>query len=96
VKGWYEIPDRIANQCENSTKNGYNNGKANPIWGVFARIYFIGSVMVMGIIGLSLANAIFIDEMTVDNTQALENKVDALQAEIRSLRDEMRASRKGE
>ncbi|MHC4943791.1 MAG: hypothetical protein ACYTG7_12310 [Planctomycetota bacterium] len=50
----------------------------------------------MGIIGLSLANAIFIDEMTVDNTQALENKVDALQAEIRSLRDEMRASRKGE
>jgi len=36
--------------------------------------------------GLSLANAVFVDEMTADNTSALEAKVDALHAELLALR----------
>jgi voltage-gated sodium channel len=84
IEGWYEIPDRMA-------QNAAEEDRALLV--VFSRIYFIFSVIVMGIIGLSLANAIFIDEMTVDNTRILEDKVDVLQAEIRALRDEIRATR---
>lgn len=87
VEGWYEIPDEI---MEQSVEQGNS-----PMWGVVARIYFIGSVLVMGIIGLSLANAIFIDEMTSDNTHAVEQKVDALHEEIRALRQELRKDRSG-
>ena len=36
-----------------------------------------------GILGLSLANAVFVDEMMMDNTEYLERKVDALTEEIR-------------
>jgi voltage-gated sodium channel len=87
VEGWYEIPDEI---MEHSREKGNS-----PMWGVMARIYFIGSVLVMGIIGLSLANAIFIDEMTSDNTHAVERKVDELHQEIRALREELRKDKSG-
>jgi voltage-gated sodium channel len=43
-----------------------------------------------GILGLSLANAVFVDQMIEDNNDALEAKVDRLTAEIRSLREEVR------
>ena len=62
-------------------------------WSAKVSTYFIGSVLVMGIIGLSLANAIFIDEMTADNTDAVEEKVDRLHEEIRALRAELRKDR---
>ena len=35
---------------------------------------------------MSLANAVFIDEMTVDNTEPLEAKVDELRVEIAELK----------
>ena len=87
MEGWYEIPDEI---MERSKEQGNS-----PLWGVVARIYFIGSVLAMGIIGISLANAIFIDEMTADNTHAVERKVDALHEEIRALRKELGKDRSG-
>ncbi len=74
VEGWYEIPDQIA---ENSDK----------FWAVFSRIYFVIAVLVGGILGLSLANAVFVDEMTVDNTDAIEVKIDALQEEVKEIKD---------
>jgi voltage-gated sodium channel len=58
---------------------------------VFARIYFVGAVAVGGILGLSLANAVFVDQMTSDNTEPLQVKVDHLTDEIRALRAEIRA-----
>jgi voltage-gated sodium channel len=75
VEGWYEIPDLLAMRAE------------HPVWGFIARLYFIGAVLVGGIVGLSLANAVFVDEMTMDNNRGLELKVDELQAEIRALRE---------
>jgi voltage-gated sodium channel len=39
-----------------------------------------------GIFGMSLANAIFVDEMTMDNNQKREKKIDALQQEIVKIR----------
>ena len=43
------------------------------------RVYFIIVVLTGGIFGMSLANAVFVDEMTSDNTQLVEEKMDMLQ-----------------
>jgi len=83
VEGWYEIPDEIA--------------AANPeSWmGSFLRGYAIITVLVGGILGMSLANAVFVDEMTSDNNAKLEEmvedlhkKVDILAQEIKTLKNE--------
>ncbi len=74
LEGWYEFPDLLAARA------------AHPLWAVLARLYFLGSVLAGGVVGLSLANAVFVDEMMMDNNSDLEKKVDALQEEIRSLK----------
>lgn len=74
VEGWYEVPDLLAERA------------ADPLLAMFARAYFVMCVIVGGILGLSLLNAVFIDEMTSDNADALERKVDALRDEMRALR----------
>lgn len=78
VEGWYEIPDLVA---ENS---------GAPYMAVVARFYFIFAVIVGGILGLSLANAVFVDQMMMDNTEGLEDKMDAVMTELREIRAEMR------
>jgi voltage-gated sodium channel len=78
VEGWSSIPDAIA-------------ATAPPAIGVLARLYFVATVLCGGILGLSLANAVFVDEMTMDNTQGVEAKVDELVREIRQLRAELEA-----
>lgn len=79
VEGWNEIPDKIADAPAISTGEVF-----------LIRGYFIASVLIGGILGLSLANAIFVDEMTMDNNEELEKQVDELHVEIRALRDEVR------
>lgn len=74
VEGWYELPELIAARAE------------HPVWVVLARVYFAASVLLGGIVGLSLANAVFVDEMLADNQSALEAKMDQLHAEISALR----------
>jgi voltage-gated sodium channel len=71
VEGWYEIPNRIAQQ------SGWAIGG-------FARVYFAFTVLTGGIIGLSLANAVFVDEMVIDNTRDLEDDVDEIQDNLRA------------
>jgi voltage-gated sodium channel len=70
VEGWNEIPAIIAERTE------------NPVLGGVSRFYFVLVVLIGGIFGMSLANAIFVDEMTVDNNNALELKIDELQRQI--------------
>ncbi len=43
-------------------------------------------VLLGGVFGMSLANAVFVDEMTMDNNDALEQKIDRLQMEIQDLK----------
>ncbi len=74
VEGWYEIPDLLAERAD------------HPLWAVASRAYFIVAVLIGGILGLSLANAVFVDEMTQDNTRTLEKRIDELTAEVRALR----------
>ena len=53
------------------------------------RIFFVVAVLIGGILGLSLANAVFVDEMMMDNTESLERKMDALTEEVARLRRDL-------
>lgn len=76
VEGWYEIPDLIARR---------GGGEAMTL---FIRIYFVFAVIIGGILGLSLANAIFVDEMTADNNLKLERMVGQLQRDLRQQQEQ--------
>lgn len=80
IEGWYEIPDAIA-------------AGASDSWAVLARVYFGAAVLIGGILGLSLGNAVFVDQMVADNTHSLEDRVDALSDEIHLLHNEILALR---
>ena len=74
IEGWYEIPEILATR----------GASANYVLAL--RVYFTVSVMLGGLLGLSIANAVFVDAMVQDNTDVLEAKVDDLHEEIQSLR----------
>lgn len=73
LEGWNEIPAAIVDDLSLPIM----------IWGT--RFYFGLVVLIGGIFGMSLANAVFVDEMTIDNNLELENKIDKLQEQIADL-----------
>ncbi len=74
IEGWNEIPEEIVPAL-------------NHRWLVWAtRFYFGVIVLIGGIFGMSLANAVFVDEMTIDNNAVLETKIDSLQNQISELK----------
>ena len=73
LEGWSQIAEELAEGI---------NGK---IWGGLARLFFVVVVISGGIFGLSLANAVFVDEMTIDNNEVLEEKIDELTQKIAEL-----------
>lgn len=77
MEGWNEIPAAIVSTTDSRMTIG------------LTRFYFAFVVLLGGIFGMSLANAVFIDEMMMDNNQELEDKVDALTEEIRALRRDL-------
>jgi voltage-gated sodium channel len=76
VEGWYEIPEEMA-------ANGEDGGLVNMVRG-----YFVFAVFTGGILGLSLANAVFVDEMIVDNNDRLEKMVTNLREELADKREQ--------
>lgn len=76
VEGWNEIPATIAGKMADP----------NPFLIGLMRFYFVLIVLLGGILGMSLANAVFVDEMTMDNTDELEAKIDNLQEQLSDLR----------
>lgn len=74
IEGWYEMPQALDGKLGSSFAEG------------LAKLYFIMIVLVGGIMGMSLVNAIFVDEMTMDNNDDLEDKVDNLQEQIAELK----------
>lgn len=83
VEGWYEIPDLIS--IEHST-----------VLAVCARIYFLLIVLTGGILGVSLVIAVFVDEMTMDNTYKLEEAVHRLERKVDQLIENQRSSGRGD
>ena len=55
----------------------------------FTKFFFVIIVLFGGIFGMSIANAIFVDEMTVDNNDKLEKKIDDLQQQIEEMKQLM-------
>ncbi len=76
VEGWYEIPEVLA---ERGVSDGYILG---------LRIYVAFAVLICGIFGLSIANAVFVDTLVADNSDDLEEKVDRLHKELQEFRAE--------
>ena len=74
VEGWYEIPNLVAERTSKPWVVGVT------------RLYFGLMVLLGGVLGMSLANAVFVDEMTMDNNDELENKVDQLGEQIAELK----------
>ncbi|KAA3637470.1 MAG: ion transporter [Bacteroidetes bacterium] len=70
VEGWNEIPMIISERMD------------NPILMGLTRLYFVMVVLTGGIFGMSLANAVFVDEMTMDNNAELEKKITVLETKI--------------
>ncbi|MEO0788285.1 MAG: ion transporter [Bacteroidota bacterium] len=75
MEGWNEIPAAISENTDSAVTIG------------FTRFYFALLVLLGGIFGLSLANAVFVDEMTMDNNLELERKIDTLQSQIGELKE---------
>ncbi len=75
VEGWNEIAAEISEKVANEFL----------VW--ITRLYFVLVVLVGGIFGMSLANAVFVDEMTMDNTDVIERKIDDLQQQILELKN---------
>jgi voltage-gated sodium channel len=78
VEGWNEIPQAIAEK---------SGDEISPFLLGMMRFYFVLVVLLGGIFGMSLANAVFVDEMTMDNNKVLEDKIDKLQEQILELKE---------
>ena len=81
IEGWNEIPTIIAEAAQEKGMANYS------IIAGATRFYFIMIVLTGGIFGMSMANAIFVDEMTSDNTQLVEEKMDMLQKQVAELKE---------
>ena len=84
IEGWDQIPTTIAEKIIEKEYN-YPYFLTN-----ITRLYFIFIVLSGGIFGMSLANAIFVDEMTMDNNKEVERKLDILLNKIESLEKELK------
>lgn len=71
LEGWNEFPATIV-----------QNSDPGSFMPVVARIFFLLVVLTGSILGFSIVNAIFVDEMTMDNNDALEAKVDLLMKKV--------------
>ncbi|MDH5608281.1 MAG: ion transporter [Cyclobacteriaceae bacterium] len=74
LEGWNEIPQRV---IENLDPDSWVPG--------LTRLYFLIVVLTGSIFGFSIVNAIFVDEMVMDNNDGLEAKVDELNEKINKL-----------
>lgn len=83
VEGWNGIAERL----EERAVEEYPGSARLLVSGT--RAFFVVAVLIGGILGLSLANAVFVDEMMMDNTETMERKLDTLTEEIRRLRRDL-------
>ncbi len=81
VEGWNEIPSTVSENMANSAEGSTYASE----W--LMRLYFVMIVLIGGIFGMSLANAVFVDEMTIDNNRVLEEEVRDLKMELRELKE---------
>ncbi len=69
VEGWFDVPDAVA-----------KSHGGTVAWMV--RAFFVWAVVTGGLLGLSLTNAVLVDEMVMDNNNELEEQVGALSVQL--------------
>ncbi|MEL7531803.1 MAG: ion transporter [Bacteroidota bacterium] len=74
IEGWYEVPERIIRFARLDTFESF-----------LIKLYFILIVGTGGLFGLSIVNAIFVEEMVRDNNDQLESDVRSLHAKVDEL-----------
>jgi voltage-gated sodium channel len=75
IEGWYEIPEVMARGMP-------------PMAAGLTKAFFVGAVLTGGILGLSMANAIFVDEMVLDNNQGIEVEIKELREKLDALTEQ--------
>ena len=75
LEGWNAIPEQVLGEDASYATVG------------ITRFYFAIIVLLGGVFGMSLANAVFVDEMTMDNNDELEKKIDQLHLQIGELKE---------
>ena len=78
LEGWNEVPVAVIKGMPEGTLS---------VAGV--RLFFVLTVLTGGVLGLSLTNAVFVDEMLMDNNDPMERKLDEMSAQLNYLRSEM-------
>ncbi len=73
VEGWFEVPDLIA-------------ARSSPAVAYMVRGFFVFTVVTGGLLGLSITNAVLVDEMVMDNNDALEAELKQVHIELAALR----------
>lgn len=94
VEGWYEVPESVGAAAHQRAAEGALENPSTVA--MTAQGFFLVAVIFGGILGLSLANAVFVDEMMADNTHELERRVEELAGELRALRSELAETRRPE
>ncbi len=74
VEGWYEIPDAVCAEL------------VRPL-STLVYLYFIGLLVLGGIIFMSLLNSVFVDAMVSDNNDDVLKKLDEIKKELEELRN---------
>lgn len=95
IEGWNEIPAAVVSSLQETDADHIELSSDLLVAGVqtfFATVFLFG-----GVLGLSLANAVFVDEMTIDNTDELSEKMDDLRIRIDELNEAIKGlSKRGE
>lgn len=73
IEGWYEIPDAVCASLE------------RPL-STLVYVYFIGLLVLGGIIFMSLLNSVFVDAMVSDNNDAMMHKLEEIEKKIDELK----------
>ncbi|MFK7921307.1 MAG: ion transporter, partial [Bacteroidia bacterium] len=80
IEGWYEVPERMVRFARLGTTEAF-----------FIKLYFILIVGTGGLFGLSIVNAIFVEEMVRDNNDKLESDVKSLHTKVDLLLEQLEA-----
>lgn len=85
IEGWNTIPEQILEGQDVSLAATYG-----------IKLYFMGIVATGGLFGLSIVNAIFVEEMVRDNNDELEHTIHEMNAKIDRLMDRLEGGKKEE
>lgn len=73
IEGWYEIPTMLAAAHQELW------------WHIFVKAYFITFVVIGGMFGLGMLNAVFVDALMEDNNDGIEKRLDRIERVLNNI-----------